>query len=139
MKVSKINQYSVFLINEAGALEKFAGLLCDAGLDISGLSSDVKYEAAVVKFVLSDEERSSHEVLSLITKGGYTAVRTEALCVEVDSKPGVMAQLGAVLSRRGINITTIFGSAFKGSSSKIFLVVNDIDKAIKALNEELNF
>ena len=136
MKLSKVNQYSVFLINEPGALEKFANLLCSADLDISGLSSDVRYEAAVVKFVLSDGERDKHEVLNLMTRGGYTAVRTEAISVEVESRPGVMAQLGATLFRHKINITTIFGSAFTGAPSRIYLVVDDIDKALKVLSEE---
>ncbi len=138
MKVSKVNQYSVFLINEPGALEKFANLLCSAGLDISGLSSEVRYEAAVVKFVLSDSERDKHEVLNLMTRGGYTAVRTEAISVEVDSRPGIMAELGGVLSRNNININTIFGSAFSGSPSRIYLVVDDIDKALKVLEKEFS-
>lgn len=138
MKVSKVNQYSVFLINEPGSLAKFANMLFGAGFDICGLSSDVKYEAAVVKFVLSDDEHESHEVLNLMTRGGYTAVRTEALSVEVESRPGIMADLGTVLSRSGINITTIFGSAFKGLPSRIFIVVDDIDKAIKVLNKEFD-
>ena len=138
MKVSKVNHYSVFLINEPGSLEKFASMLFEAGFDICGLSSDVKYEAAVVKFVLSASGEESHEVLRLMTRGGYTAVRTEALSVEVESYPGIMARLGAVLSRNRINITTIFGSAFKGSPSRIFIVVDDIDKAIKVLNKEFD-
>lgn len=136
MKVSKVNQYSVFLINEPGALEKFANLLYSAGLDISGLSSEVRYEAAVVKFVLSDSERDKHEVLNLMTRGGYTAVRTEAISVEVDSRPGIMAELGGVLSRNNININTIFGSSFAGSPSRIYLVVDEIDRALKVLDKE---
>ena len=138
MKVRKVNQYSVFLINEPGTLEKFASMLFAAGFDICGLSSDVKYEAAVVKFVLSGDEHESHEVLNLMTRGGYTAVRTEALSVEVESRPGIMADLGSALSRNGINITTIFGSALKGLPSRIFIVVDDIDKAFKVLNKEFN-
>lgn len=138
MKICKVNQYSVFLINEPGALEKFATMLYSSGLDISGLSSEVRYEAAVVKFVLSDEHRESHEVLNIMTRGGYTAVKTEAICVEVESRPGVMADLGKVLCRNNINITTIFGSAFEGSPSRIYLVVEDIDKTLKVLNKEFN-
>ncbi len=138
MKICKVNQYSVFLINEPGALEKFATMLYSSGLDISGLSSEVRYEAAVVKFVLSDEQRESHEVLNIMTRGGYTAVKTEAICVEVESRPGVMADLGKVLCRNNINITTIFGSAFKGSPSRIYLVVEDIDKTLKVLNKEFH-
>lgn len=136
MKVSKVNQYSVFLINEPGALEKFADLLCSAGLDISGLSSEVRYEAAVVKFVLSDGECGKHEVLNLMTRGGYTAVKTEAISLEVDSRPGIMAELGRVLSRNNININTIFGSSFADSPSRIYLVVDQIDKALKVLERE---
>lgn len=138
MKFRKVNQYSVFLINEPGALERFSSMLYASGLDISGLSSEVRYEAAVVKFVLSDEHRESHEVLNIMTRGGYTAVKTEAICAEVESRPGVMADLCKVLSRANINITTIFGSSFEGCAGRIYLVVEDIDKTLKVLNKEFH-
>lgn len=134
MRVLTVSQHSVFLINEPGALKKFANILFDAGLDIVGLSSDVRYEAAVVKFVLSepkDDDRASQ----LITKGGYTSVKNEIICVEIISQPGVMVKISSMLGDNGINITAIYGSAVAGDMSRMFIVVDDIDRAIEILKK----
>ena len=55
-KISRVIQYSVFLVNEPGSLERFSKMIADAGLDIVGISSDVRYESAVVKFVIAGEK-----------------------------------------------------------------------------------
>lgn len=131
MKATVVSQYSVFLINEAGALKKLAQIIEGAGLDITGLSSDVRYEAAVVKFVTSGSAQA--ETSRLITQAGYTSVKTDVICVEVISKPGIMARLGDLLGGKGINITTIYGSAVEGELSRVFLVVDNIEAALEVL------
>lgn len=130
MKVHKVNQYSVFLINEPGALTKFAGNLTAEGINIIALSSDVKYEAAILKFIV--EENPKIELSKLISTAGYTSVKTEAICVETPTGIGVVEKIGALLGTNNINISSIYGSAI-GKSSQIVLTVDDLEKAVSVL------
>ncbi|MDR0953460.1 MAG: ACT domain-containing protein [Elusimicrobiota bacterium] len=133
MKVSKVNQYSVFLLNEPGALKEFTEILVKEGLDIIALSSDIRYEAAIIKFITKDF--SEIDTSRIIIKFGYTSVKAEVICIEVKSKPGVIHKISSALSGQGINILTIYGSAIEGVDSRILISVDNIEKALKVLNE----
>ena len=136
MKVNIISQYSVFLPNEPGALEKFAAMLYAAGLDIAGLSSDIRYEAAVVKFVVEPmvEAMDPQEISRIITKAGYTSVKTEVICVEEEARPGSVLFVSKILGAAGINITSIYGSYAGDKHGRMFLVVDNVERALQLLN-----
>ncbi len=132
MKVKKVHQYSVFLINEAGSLTKFAANLTAKGINIIALSSDVKYEAAILKFIV--DENPKIELSKLISTAGYTSVKTEALCVETPTGVGVVEKIGSELGKNSINISSIYGSAI-GESAYIVLTVDNLEKAAKTLED----
>jgi len=136
MKVSTISQYSVFLPNEPGALEKFAAVLYNAGLDIEGLSSDIRYEAAVVKFVVGPmaEAINSQDINRIITKAGYTSVKTEVICVEKEGCHGAVLGVSKILGAAGINITSIYGSFAGNKHGRVFLVVDNVERALQLLS-----
>ena len=126
-KVSRAIQYSVFLVNEPGSLEKFSKMIADAGLDIVGISSDVRYESAVVKFVIAGEQDVN--LPSLIAKNGYTAIRTDAICIQAKNQVGFLFQLSKLLGENKININNIYSAAVEDSQARIYLVVDDLEKA----------
>lgn len=132
-KISKVIQYSVFLINEPGSLEKFSKMIADAGLDIVGISSDVRYESAVVKFVIAGEEDIN--LSSLIAKNGYTAIKTEALCIQAKNRVGFLFQLSKLLGENKININNIYSAAVQDTQARIFLVVDNLEKAYSILEK----
>jgi len=136
MKVSIVNQYSVFLVNEPGALKKFSKILSEQGLDIIGLSSDVRYEAAIVKFVVSGANEA--QTSRIITGAGYTSIKTEAICLELLSTSGVMFRLGEILGKNHINITNIYSTAVENTVSRIFMVVDNLEKAASVLKATKN-
>jgi len=126
-KVSRAIQYSVFLVNEPGSLEKFSKMIADAGLDIVGISSDVRYESAVVKFVIAGEQDVN--LPSLIAKNGYTAIRTDAICIQAKNQVGFLFQLSKLLGENKININNIYSAAVEDTQARIYLVVDDLEKA----------
>jgi hypothetical protein len=138
MKATIVSQYSVFLVNKPGALEKFAKLIYESGLDIVGISSDIRYEAAVVKFVTVNPKKVDVDASQIITKAGYTSVKTDVICLEEASRAGLMMYIGAMLGKAGINITTIYGSSIEDASSRLFIVVDDLENAIEILNNAPN-
>lgn len=129
MAISVIKQYSVFLINEPGALKNFAELFVSENVNIIAISQDVRYDAAVVRIAVKYNEEISHA----LTKAGFTSVKTDAICIDVPDRTGLAKDIGAVLFKQGINITTIYGAAMEKEQSRWIVVVNDITKALNAL------
>lgn len=132
-KISKVIQYSVFLVNEPSALERFSKMIADAGLDIVGISSDVRYESAVVKFVIAGGEGLN--LTSLIAKNGYTAIRTDAICIQAQNRVGFLFQLSKLLGENKININNIYSAAVEDTQARIFLVVDDLEKAYSLIEK----
>lgn len=129
MAISVIKQYSVFLINEPGALKNFAELFVSENVNIIAISQDVRYDAAVVRIAVKYNEEISHA----LTKAGFTSVKTDAICIDMPDRTGLAKDIGAVLFKQGINITTIYGAAMEKGQSRWIVVVNDITKALNAL------
>ena len=137
MSIKIIKQYSVFLANEPGALKNFTELFARAGINIMAVSQDVRYDAAVVRVAV--ETQDSDEISHAITKAGFTTVKTDAVSIDIENKVGVLRDVAAVLANEGINIISIYGSVPDGGSSLIVLVVNDIPRAVAALEKAGKF
>lgn len=129
MAINIVKQYSVFLINEPGALKNFAELFVRENVDIIAMAQDVRYDAAVVRLAVEQDKGISH----VLTKAGFTSVKTDAICLDMPNRVGILRDIGAVLSNHGINITTVYGTAGTGGITRWIIVVNDITKALNAL------
>ncbi len=129
MAISVVKQYSVFLINEPGALKNFADLFVRENVNVIAISQDVRYDAAVVRLAVQYDQEISHA----LTKAGFTSVKTDAICIDAQDRTALLRDIGSVLSYSGINITTIYGAAGTGTNTRWVVVVNDITKALNAL------
>ena len=128
MAINIVKQYSIFLINEPGELTKFANLFIQEHIDIIAMSQDVRYDAAVVRLAIRHEDEISH----VLTKAGFTSVKTDAICIDLPNRVGLIHDMGEVLASKNINITTIYGASI-GKNTRWILVVNDIPKALNVL------
>ncbi len=129
MAINIIKQYSVFLINEPGALQNFADLFVRENVDIIAMAQDVRYDAAVVRVAVEQDNGISHT----LTKAGFTSVKTDAICLDIPNRVGILRDIGSILAGQGINITTIYGTTNSGGNTRWIIVVNDITKALNAL------
>ncbi len=129
MAINIVKQYSVFLLNEPGALKGFAELFVREKVDIIAMAQDVRYDAAVVRVAVQQDKGISHA----LTKAGFTSVKTDALCLDMPNRLGILRDIGTILSNQGINITTIYGTSVTGGITRWIIVVNDITKALNAL------
>lgn len=130
MAISIVKQYSVFLINEPGALQNFADLFVRENVDIIAMAQDVRYDAAVVRVAVEQDNNVSHA----LTKAGFTSVKTDAICLDMKNRVGILRDIGKVLANHGINITTIYGTAGSGGTTRWIIVVNDITQALNVLD-----
>ena len=129
MAISIVKQYSVFLVNEPGALKNFTELFVRENVDIIAMAQDVRYDAAVVRLAVLHDKGISH----VLTKAGFTSVKTDAICLDMPNRVGILRDIGTVLSNHGINITTFYGTADTAGITRWIIVVNDITKALNAL------
>lgn len=130
MAVTLVKQYSVFLTNAPGVLKSFADLFVKEGVDILALSEDVRYDAAIMRFAVTYETDISH----LLTQAGFTSVKTDAICIDAPNRMGLVRDIGAVMAKVNVNITSIYGTG-SGNVSRWVLVVNNINRALDALEE----
>jgi hypothetical protein len=130
MAVTLVKQYSVFLTNAPGVLKTFADLFVKEGVDILAISEDVRYDAAIMRFAVAYETDISH----MLTQAGFTSVKTDAICLDVPNRTGLIRDIGAVMAQVNVNITSIYGTG-SGNFSRWILVVNNISRAMQALEE----
>jgi len=78
-----------------------------------------------------------------VTLGGLKTRTTVAFSpdftadtLEVDDQPGQLSDITRSLAEGGINITTVYGTAF-GKTSRILVAVENTDKALKLIEEDL--
>lgn len=129
MSISVVKQYSVFLVNEPGALKNFADLFVRERVNLIAISQDVRFDAAVVRVAVKYNAEISHA----LTKAGFTSVKTDAICIDTVDRVGLARDIGDVLHKKNINITTIYGSCGDNGRTRFIVVVSNITQALSAL------
>lgn len=131
--IKLVRQYSVFLPNTPGAMNKFLDRFAKEEINIIGIASELTDGAGIIRITV-DTDRSISPVL---TRDGFTTIETHVILLELQDKPGMLQRLSALLSENGINITTIYGTTYTGSVGHLLLNVTDAHRAIELLKAEL--
>jgi len=131
MNASVIRQYSVFLPNKPGALSGFIKLFLDQGVNVIGIASEIRDDSGVVSVDVDSDKRIGY----ILTQAGFTTIETPVLSVHLPNKPGELHKLSKLLGEAGINITTVYGTAIDGQSSRVLLAVNDLIKAQEIISK----
>ncbi len=126
----KITQLSVFLENKPGRLSVPCKTLAKAGLNILTLSLADTRQFGILRVILKDWQKAK-EVLEA---AGLVVNVTEVVAIEVDDRPGGLAQVLDVIEGAGMNLEYMYAFTF-GSQGKAVLVFRfeDPDAAIKLL------
>lgn len=129
MKVEVLKQYSVFLPNKPGSLSELALLFAKDGVNLLGISSEVRDDSAMVRIAVQPEGDFS----GVLSKAGFASVESRLVSVEVPDTPGALAKISEALARGGINITNVYGTALHGHTCRILFATEKTDKALKVL------
>ena len=129
MNVKVIKQYSVFMPNRPGALASLAEHFGKAGINIVGITSEVRDDSALVRMALEGDQNHS----AVLSKAGYASVEGKLISVEVDDGPGALGEITRLLGEGGINITTVYGTSAGAGISRILFAVEDTDSALEIL------
>ncbi|MBI9075037.1 MAG: ACT domain-containing protein [Desulfatibacillum sp.] len=153
----------LFLRNKPGELGRLSNLLADNGINVDALTiqdaSDYvrelfkargksirriasasnynsmqkdSLEYALIRLVVSDTDKA----VDLLSREEYLFDFIPVIALEMDNKPGSLAEFANTLGEQGINIHYVYGSAVPGTGQALFVFCpEDIDQAIKIFKE----
>jgi len=129
----KVEQISIFLENKSGRLGEVTAVLGEAGVNIRALSLADTADFGILRLIVNDTEAATR----VLREKGFTVAKTEVLAVEVPDRPGGLAGILAIMTRRGINVEYMYAFVERDREHAIIVFRFDgIDKAIEALQGE---
>ncbi len=95
-----IQQISVFVGNQKGALAKTLRLLADSGIDLRALSIADTADFGILRFIASNNEKAA----SVLHANGMIYSETPVVAAYVPDQPGGLASELEALADAGINV-----------------------------------
>jgi len=128
----KIKQISIFLENRKGRLYDVCSLLGQKGVNIRALNVAETESFGILRIVVDKPDVA----LDALKQADITARITDVVAVEVEDKPGGLANILKVLADEAVNIEYMYGFVEK-SSDKALMVFrfDDVDKAAAILKK----
>jgi hypothetical protein len=91
--------------NQPGALAKVAAAISDAGVNISAATCTRPGETAAMHILVKHAEAAKH---ALATSGVTVTSEREVVVVEVEDRPGVLADMARKVAESGINLDLLY-------------------------------
>lgn len=127
-----IKQISLFAENKPGRLANVADKMKAAGINIRAFTIAESGDFGIIRMVV-DRSDDAHEVLH---DAGFTVSETDVLGIEMEDLPGSMSRIAEVLGKSDINMDYAYAFITRGQKALLIVRVNDIEKAIKILEEQ---
>jgi len=128
----KITQISVFLENRKGRLYDACSILGQNGVNIRALNIAETDKFGVLRMVVDSPDKA----LSVLKTNGFVATTTEIVAVEVEDRPGGLAEILGVFNNNEINIEYMYGFVEKRIDKALLVFrVESPDSAITALTK----
>ncbi len=126
----KIKQLSIFLENKPGQLLAPCQALAEAGINILTLSLADTQQFGILRVIVQDWSRAK----DLLDKSGCVVRVTDVLAVEVEDRPGGMADIVRVIDQAALNIEYMYAFTFgRGVRAVLIFRFEDADAAIARL------
>ncbi|PKM83389.1 MAG: amino acid-binding protein [Firmicutes bacterium HGW-Firmicutes-14] len=126
----KVQQISVFLENKSGRLADLTDVLGGAGINIRALSIADTSDFGILRLIVNRPD----EAVQVLKDAGFTVSKTDVIAVEVEDKPGGLANVLKILESSGINIEYLYAFLEKSSNDALVVFrVEQLDEAVKLL------
>ena len=99
-------QFTLYLEHKPGALAVVAKKLADARINIEGVSAAAMADSALVQVIVSDSKATAR----VLKKAKVAFTTQEVAVLTLKNRPGELARLSATLSRKGVNISYVYGT-----------------------------
>ena len=123
-----IKQLSVFVENKEGKLREITDILAKAGIDIRALSIADTSEFGILLLIVRDP----HKAKALLEKNGFVATINDVVGVEINDRPGGLAEIVRLFAERDINMEYMYAFLTR-TENKAYLVVR-VDDASEVEN-----
>ena len=123
-----IKQLSVFVENKEGKLREITDILAKAGIDIRALSIADTSEFGILRLIVRDPQKSK----ALLEKNGFVATINDVVGVEINDRPGGLAEIVRLFAERDINMEYMYAFLTR-TENKAYLVVR-VDDASEVEN-----
>lgn len=156
-------EISLFLENVPGELGKLSSMLAEAGINIDALTiqdaseyvrkiflargKSLKRIAPAASYGSMQKDSADYalirllvdrtdQAIDLLSRGGYVFDIMPVIAIEIDNKPGTLAQMAKRFGEEGININYVYGSALpRGKKSLFVFCPEDIELAAKIFHD----
>ncbi len=126
--MERITEIFVILENKPSKLGEMCSYLAENGINIEAIGV---FQDTAKLYVLN-----VNKAVKLLSKLNYTTELRDVLKVDLENRPGALAEVTSKLGDNGINIEYCYGTlCHKGNATSILLDVSDIETATKVLEE----
>lgn len=156
-------EISLFLKNAPGELGRLTAMLAEAGINIDALTiqdaseyvqalfkargKSLKRVAPAASYGSMQKDSVDHalirllventdKALDLLSKADYVFDVMPVIALEIDNRPGSLAEMAKRFGEEGININYVYGSALPGDHRSLFIFCpEDIDLAARIFRD----
>ncbi len=126
----KIHQLSVFLENKPGRLSEPCKVLAQNAINILTLSLADTQQFGILRLILRDWQKAK----AVLEQAGCVVTMTEVVAIEVEDRPGGLANVLAVIEEGGVNIEYMYAFTFRsGDRAVIVFRFDNPDAAVDVL------
>lgn len=126
--MERISELFVILENRPSTLGELCSHLAENGINIEAIGV---FQDTAKLFV-----KNANKAVKILSKLDYTTEIRDVLRVELENRPGALADVTSKLGNKGINIEYCYATiSKKRDTAAVILDVSDIDKALKILKE----
>ena len=127
-----VKQISVFLENTSGRLADVTSLLGNAGINLRAITIADTADFGILRLIVDDNEKA----LTVLKGDGFTAKVTQVFAIEIEDKPGGLAEIMQVLEENGLNIEYLYATLEKNKDKAVVIFrVENIEGATKVIEE----
>ena len=124
--MEKITEIFVVLENRPSTLGELCSYLAENKINIEAIGVFQDTAKLYVK--------NTNKAMKVLSKADYTIDLRNVLKVELENRPGALAEVASKLGNKGINIEYCFGTiAKKAGRTAVILDVSDLERAMKIL------
>lgn len=126
----KVEQISIFIENKSGRLAEVTGILGKSGVNIRALSLADTSDFGILRLIV-DAPVKAFEILR---SHSFTLNKTEVVGVEVNDRPGGLAEILSILDKNAVNVEYMYAFVERsGGNAVIIFRFDNVDEAIHVL------